>query len=749
MMIMLVSFITRVVQDEIRLTKPSVILNFMADDLFGTVSVLPTSADISVTAIPVLQQPPSTIAIAQPGVPAPTDAQIVRALNVLAPTGLSLSDLTPLPALGKLAEQVSDQTPLKPDLGGTSVPSANIDPLLDTAATNQIVSRFERMLRPDTLAPQITVGLLNDTGNSNSDRLTRNSAIQGTVKDNGRVRQVQAQLDNGKAINITSNLRRSGKFYLDRSEMQRLNGGQKLTQGQHTIIILATDMFGNKSKHNFDFTLDTIAPLKPGFALTSTTDTRILGDYKTTLDRATFTGITEANASITLRSGITSQTIQADAAGKFEFANVALKLGNNRFNVTATDAAGNQSSFQKSVARTAIDAGDVVTDWNAATLRAIQASKTAPPIAAYNLALVHGAIFDAVNNIERQFQPYQVTATAPEHTSKVAAAAAAAHDILVKLYPTQTSIFDAQLTSSLARVADGQSETDGVIFGKSIAEKFLTWRENDGSKNVVTYTPGLDPAEWQPTAPGFASPLLPQWPGVKPFAMTTGSQFRPIAPPLIGSDQYTAEYNLTKDIGAFNSTTRTTDQPETAIFWADGGGTYTPPGHWNQIAEQVTVKAGTSLIDNARLFAQLNISLADAGISCWDAKYNYKFCRPITAIRNGADDGNPATTGDATWQPLIVTPPFPEYTSGHSTFSGAAATVLASFFGDNYSFSTNSLGLPGTSRQFAGFSQAADEAGMSRLYGGIHFMSANENGLKAGRDLGGYVINNFLTATQK
>jgi hypothetical protein len=226
--------------------------------------------------------------------------------------------------------------------------------------------------------------------------------------------------------------------------------------------------------------------------------------------------------------------------------------------------------------------------------------------------------------------------------------------------------------------------------------------------------------------------------------MTSDAQFRPDAPPAMDSAQYASEYNQTKQIGSLNSTTRTADQTETALFWADGGGTYTPPGHWNQIAEQVTVKQRTSLVDNARLFAALNISLADAGISCWEAKYTYKSCRPITAIRNGDNDTNPLTVGDTTWQPLIVTPPFPEYTSGHSTFSGAASTVLASFFGANYSFSTNSLGLPGTTRQFASFSQAADEAGMSRIYGGIHYMSANLAGLDAGRKLGSYVVNNFV-----
>ncbi len=676
----------------------------------------------------------------------PSDALILPTLTA-GVSGLPLTDLTQVPALNRLAEQVSSFTPLAADFGELKISSESADPLLGVAATSPLVAEWGRgtVRLKDKIAPQLTVGLLNDTGISHSDRITRNPSIQGTVKDDSRISSLQAQLDGGKFYNITGDLRRSGKFVLDRSDIDRINGGKVLTEGAHTIKIAATDKFGNQSLTSFNFTLDTIAPLKPGFALSSAADTGILGDYKTTLDKVALNGITEANATVTLHNGRTTQTIQANATGQFEFTNVALKLGDNNFRLTAIDAAGNKSTFQKSISRTDIDPGDVITDWNATTLRAIQSSKTAPPVAAYNLALVHGAVFDAVNSIEQKFDAYQVNGTAPTNASAEAAAAAAAHRILINLYPSQTSIFDAQLVKSLARVADGQAETDGIEFGESIANQFLTWRTDDGSKNVVTYTPDPNnPAEWQPTAPNYADALLPQWPGVKPFAIESGDQFRPVAPPAIDSIQFATEYNQTKELGSLNSTTRTADQTETALFWADGAGTYTPPGHWNQIAEQVTVKQQTSLVDNARLFAALNISLADAGISCWDAKYSFKFCRPITAIQNGDNDGNNGTVGDTNWQPLLVTPPFPEYTSGHSTFSGAGSAVLSSFFGSNYSFSTSSLGLPGTTRQFTSFSQAAEEAGMSRIYGGIHYMSANQAGLQAGRQVGSYVMDNFL-----
>ena len=664
--------------------------------------------------------------------------QVVKTWGV-GDLGLSLTDLT---SVGGLSSNRSSIT----ELEDSKVPSLGVDSLLGFAPTSSLVHHLWKVgHQKESIAPLLTVGLFNDTGISNSDKLTRNPSIQGTVKDDSRITQIRAQVDGGQSYNISGDLRRSGKFYLDRQDIFRINGGQKLNDGQHTIKIEAADLFGNKSSTSIDFTLDTLSPIKPGFALTSASDTGILGDYKTTLDRATLNGITEANANITLTSGTATQTIQADAKGQFTFTDVALNLGDNKLKLEAVDAAGNKSSFSKSVSRTDIDAGDVITDWNATTLRAIQSSKTAPPIAAYNLAMVHTAVFDAVNSIEHKFNSYHIDGIAPTNASAEAAAASAAHRILVNLYPTQTSIFDAQLVKSLVRVADGTSEDDGVKFGESIADQFLAWRKNDGSEKKGVYTPGAPtPTDWKPTSPTTLNPLLPEWGKVTPFAMTSGSQFRPVAPPTIDSAQFTSDYNQTKELGSINSTTRTADQTETAKFWADGGGTYTPPGHWNQLAEQITAKQHTSLIDNARLFASLNISLADAGISCWDAKYTYNTFRPVTAIQNGDKDSNLATVGDATWQPLLATPPFPEYTSGHSTFSGAASTVLSSFFGNDYTFSTTSLGLPGTTRKFTSFSQAADEAGMSRIYGGIHFMSANQAGLKAGRELGSYVVNNFV-----
>ena len=239
---------------------------------------------------------------------------------------------------------------------------------------------------------------------------------------------------------------------------------------------------------------------------------------------------------------------------------------------------------------------------------------------------------------------------------------------------------------------------------------------------------GTGPGAWEPTPPAFAAYLLPQWGFVAPFAMESSDALRPPGPPPLDSAEWAADYNEVKALGAAVESTRTADQTEIARFWADGAGTETPPGHWNHIAQDVAAAQGNTLEQNARLFALLNLALADAAICAWDAKYAFNFWRPVTAIRFGDTDGNDATAADPTWSSFIATPPFPDYTSGHSTFSGAAARVLARFFGrDDIAFVTGSDALPGVTRSFAGFAAAAAEAGVSRIYGGIHY-TVSESG---------------------
>ena len=329
--------------------------------------------------------------------------------------------------------------------------------------------------------------------------------------------------------------------------------------------------------------------------------------------------------------------------------------------------------------------------------------------------------------------------------SPEAAVSAAARLALVRLFPAQQATLDAAHNKALAAIANSQEKNNGVHWGEWAANIILVARSTDGVEETATYIAKDAPDEWQPTPPASAPALLPQWAKLACLAMTSGAQFRPPRMPALTSAVYAVDFNLTTQLGAKDSPTRTAEQTAIAQFWADGAGTVTPPGHWNVIARDLATQRKLSPAENARLFAMLNIALADAAILCWDCKYDCHFWRPITAIQNADSDKNPATEKDAAWTPLLETPPFPEYTSGHSTFSSAAATVLATFFGsDEIAFSTTSDAMPGFSRTFHSLSEAAAEAGISRIFGGIHFMSANQQGLASGARLGTFVSENFL-----
>ncbi|MCI0746270.1 MAG: phosphatase PAP2 family protein [Verrucomicrobia subdivision 3 bacterium] len=391
---------------------------------------------------------------------------------------------------------------------------------------------------------------------------------------------------------------------------------------------------------------------------------------------------------------------------------------------------------------------DVVTDWNNVALDAIRAGRTSPPQASRQLAILHTAIYDAVNGITQTHEPYRVPGKASGGASVEAAVHAAAHSVMVNLYPSMTAMFDAAYNSATGNLPNGPAKSKGLAWGAHVAQAILADRANDGSTNTVPYAPGTNPGEWRPTI-SFGGvvrpPLLPQWGTVKCFGIKAGSQFRPPTPPALTTHQYADEVNQVKSLGETNSTARTADQTQIAYFWANGAGTATPPGHWNQIAQIVAEQEGNTLAENARLFALLNIAEADAAIVSWDCKYAYNYWRPITAIREADTDNNPLTIQDSTWAPLLFTPPFPEYTSGHSTFSGAAAVVLAMFYGtDDIPFTGASDDVPGAMRYYTSFSQAAEESGASRIYAGIHFWSANVHGLATGASVGEYVSEHLL-----
>jgi len=408
---------------------------------------------------------------------------------------------------------------------------------------------------------------------------------------------------------------------------------------------------------------------------------------------------------------------------------------------------GSSACVETLEARTLM-AADTVLQWNAVAVEATRVARLSPNVQTRALAMVQGAVFDAVNGIEGGYAPYLVTRRAPIWASEQAAAAVAAHGVLVSLMPAQQATLDAALASSLAAVPDGPAENAGVAFGKLVADRMLAERADDGSTDVVTYVPGTGPDDWQPTPPAFAPAALPQWATVEPFGISSPDQFRADPPPSLQSPEFTQAFNEMKAIGALNSTTRTAEQADIARFWAGPSGTVQPPGHWNSIARGVADAEDNSLAQNARLFALLNIGMADALIAAWDTKYEYSFVRPVTAIQNADNDGNPDTAGDTAWLPLLTTPGHPSYMAAHSTLSATAATVLAEFFGNDAIAFTSSaeISAGGTviTRSFDGFWDAAEEAGASRIYGGIHWSFDNEAGLEAGQSIGEFVADNLL-----
>lgn len=376
---------------------------------------------------------------------------------------------------------------------------------------------------------------------------------------------------------------------------------------------------------------------------------------------------------------------------------------------------------------------DVVTDWNALALQAVRTTGAAPPPTARNLAMLHTAMYNAVAGVNGN-PLYGGFAPATQQALAQAAAAQAARDVLVAAYPSQAATFNAALASQLAALPAGASRDAGVAYGSASAAHILTMRANDGSSAPVTYTPSSAPGRWQPTG-ALSTPLFQAYATTTPWGMTTCDQFRPAAPPSLASPEYAQALQQVRTLGSATSSVRTTEQTQIARLWAAGTGTVTPPGMWNQIAQQtISARPQIDLLQSARAFALLNMALADAAICSWDAKAHYDFWRPVTALE-GIEPG---------WQPLLTTPQFQAYTSGHSTFSAAGAAVLAGFFGtDNIPFAVSSED-GSVVRWFNSFSGAAAEAGISRIYGGIHFNFDDFAGRASGGALGSYVYSNYL-----
>ena len=388
---------------------------------------------------------------------------------------------------------------------------------------------------------------------------------------------------------------------------------------------------------------------------------------------------------------------------------------------------------------------DVVTDWNNISLDLIKTTDMRPPNASRALAMVHSAIYDSVNAISPTYEVYFVQVDPPKNTSPKAAAAGAAHRVLSYLFPNQQNFLDKELLKSLSRMQGQKAIKNGVLLGRYVADAIIQWRANDGSDVVVPYTPGDEPGEWRPTPPTYSNAVLPNWADLEPFAIPCAEIFQPGPPPCLTSREYAVNVNEVALLGATRSCVRTKDQTEIAYFWADDSQSVTPPGRWNIIAQIAANRKGNNIIQNARLFALLNAALADSAVVAWYCKYHYNLWRPITAIQEASTDGNKWTVEFPNWTPLLPTPAFPEYISGHSTFGASAAVILINFFGtDNFKFILESDVPQARARLYNSFSSAALENGRSRIYGGIHFEFGNNLGLQAGQTVGGYVYQNIM-----
>jgi membrane-associated phospholipid phosphatase len=384
-----------------------------------------------------------------------------------------------------------------------------------------------------------------------------------------------------------------------------------------------------------------------------------------------------------------------------------------------------------------------VIDWNQVLLSIVTTPGAQPANVqpTRNFAILHAAIYDAVNAIDRTHEPYLISVRVPRGASETAAADAAAHTALVGLYPAQQSSLDIDYAAELAKVPDGPAKDKGVRLGQQIAGDLLAIRAIDGSSVIPPpFVAGTNPGDYRPTPPNLPAPVFTTWGQVTPFVLDSGNQFRPAPPPALTSNAYAAAINEVESLGSATSTTRTAEQTQIGQFW-------NPPiqNFWNQIAETVALSHHSDLPTTARLFAALNLSFADSAIAFYDAKYTYQLWRPVTAIRLADTDGNPNTVADPNWLPLAGnTAADPSYPGAHSTISAAGADVLASFYGDKQHFSLTSPALPGVTRSFDSFSAAAEEAGLSRIYSGQHTRLDHVAGLALGHDVAGFVLHNAL-----
>src|SRR6202007_1433498 len=392
------------------------------------------------------------------------------------------------------------------------------------------------------------------------------------------------------------------------------------------------------------------------------------------------------------------------------------------------------ASAQDSAAPAAQSVNAVI-EWNRTLLKIVRTPGAQPATihSTRNFAILHAAMFDAVDNIAGTFEPYLVRLTdVSRHASQTAAADQAAHDVLVSLYPKFEITLDTELQQDLAEVPDGPEKDEGINVGKTVAAAIIAARANDGSGiTPPPFVPGKQPGDYQLTPLNFAAADFRQWPQVTPFVLKQADEFRPATPPALTSEEYTDVFNEVKSLGFLNSTTRTADQTQIGKFWNGNIQDF-----WNEIAQSASLGHNLGLPRTAHLFAQLNFSLADTAIAFFEAKYFYNFWCPVTAIRAADTDGNPETSPNPTWLPLSTnTAPDPSYPGAHSAISFAGAQVLRAYFGDRFTFDVTSESLGGVLLRCNSFTAAAEEAGLSRIYAGQHFRTDHNAGKLLGQQV--------------
>ena len=379
---------------------------------------------------------------------------------------------------------------------------------------------------------------------------------------------------------------------------------------------------------------------------------------------------------------------------------------------------------------------DVIMDWNAKADAIAAEKQITPSPHARALAILHVAMFEAVNAIERRYNPYKLNLIADRSTSKEAAAASAGYHVLVALYPDQKTDLDATFVAMLAGIVEGESKTKGVDLGKKAAADIIALRADDGADAPESYRPHTSPGVYVPTMVPLNS-TVGAW---TPWTMTASAQFRPAPPPALNSETWTRDLNEIRELGGRNSTTRTAEQTTIGRFWfLTGARTYNP------IVRQVATAKDMDVVDCARLYALVAMAGADASISVFDAKYAYYLWRPVTAIRNADQTDNPATPRDPAWLPLGDTPMHPEYPCAHCITSAAVSAVLQSVAGTEVGeISLTSPTAPGVTRKWTRLQDYSDEVALARIYAGFHYRFSAEVGKEMGKKIGEQAVTTQL-----